>query len=83
MQGWTFEMVKWGRAKLKNTDRFAEWSAIEEKIGVPRHHENMPPGNSFPQICVVSGNRMVENGSDAQGYLRVVALSNPICLLIS
>jgi hypothetical protein len=25
-----------------------------KKRGVPRRHENMPPGNSFPQICVVS-----------------------------
>jgi hypothetical protein len=30
--------------------------AAEEKIGVPRVHGNMIPGNSFPQICVVSVN---------------------------
>jgi hypothetical protein len=29
-----------------------------KKRGVPRLHGNMPPGNSFPQICVVSGNIM-------------------------
>jgi hypothetical protein len=33
----------------------------QEKRGVPTHHVNMPPGNSFPQICVVSGNKIVEN----------------------
>jgi hypothetical protein len=45
----------------------------KEKRGVPRRHGNMPPGNSFPQICVVSVHRMVENGALAQEYLRVVA----------
>ena len=28
--------------------------SANKKRGVPRHHENMRPGNSFPQICVVS-----------------------------
>jgi hypothetical protein len=28
--------------------------ALKKKRGVPRLHENMLPGNSFPQICVVS-----------------------------
>jgi hypothetical protein len=32
--------------------------AVEEKRGVPTPHENMLPGNSFPQICIVSGNIM-------------------------
>jgi hypothetical protein len=30
-----------------------------KKRGVPRHHVEMLPGNSFPQICVVSGNKSV------------------------
>jgi hypothetical protein len=30
----------------------------DEKRGVPRLHGNMLPGNSFPQICVVSGTIM-------------------------
>jgi hypothetical protein len=29
--------------------------SAEQKRGVPRLHGNMLPGNSFPQICVVSG----------------------------
>ncbi len=33
----------------------------DKKIGVPRLHEFMQPGNSFPQICVVSVNSIVEN----------------------
>jgi hypothetical protein len=45
----------------------------KQKIGVPRHHGNMLPGNSFPQICVVSVNRIVENTRMAQEYLRVLA----------
>jgi hypothetical protein len=40
----------------------------KQKIGVPRHHGNMPPGNSFPQICVVSGSRIVDFGDIAQEY---------------
>jgi hypothetical protein len=51
-------------------------SRKKEKRGVPRHHGNMLPGNSFPQICVVSGNIFVEKGTSTQEYLRVVALSN-------
>jgi hypothetical protein len=33
-------------------------TGLEKKRGVPRLHENMLPGNSFPQICVVSGTIM-------------------------
>ena len=43
----------------------------------------MLPGNSFPQICVVSVNSIVENGIMAQEYLRVVAFSNHLKLLNS
>ena len=38
--------------------------------------ENMLPGNSFPQICVVSVNKYVENKGEMQGHTRIVALSN-------
>ena len=33
----------------------------------------MLPGNSFPQICVVSVNSIVDNVMSAQEYLKVVA----------
>jgi hypothetical protein len=32
----------------------------DEKRGVHRPHGDMVPGNSFPQICVVSVYRIVE-----------------------
>jgi hypothetical protein len=51
-------------------------SSKNEKRGVPRHHGNMLPGNSFPQICVVSAHRIVESDTSPQEYLRVLALSN-------
>jgi hypothetical protein len=38
--------------------------------------ENMLPGNSFPQICVVSVNEYVENLRQTQRYGRSVSLSN-------
>ena len=50
--------------------------ARREKRGVPRHHGNMPPGNSFPQICVVSRNKIVENRVITQEYLGTMAESN-------
>ncbi len=53
-----------------------------EKGGVPRLHGNMPPGNSFPQICVVSVHKIVVTGGNTQEYLRVVAISNQSCLLV-
>ena len=37
---------------------------------------NMLPGNSFPQICVVSVNKSVKNVPFRQEYLRTEALSN-------
>ena len=38
------------------TQKLLIWafSVKDEKRGVPRLHGNMLPGNSFPQICVVS-----------------------------
>jgi hypothetical protein len=38
--------------------------------------ENMLPGNSFPQICVVSGNKYVEIIDLSQEYVRSGVLSN-------
>jgi hypothetical protein len=64
-----------GLERRKLICSFAECGK-EEKRGVPRHHGNMPPGNSFPQICVVSMNSIVDNWMMAQEYLRVVAQSN-------
>ena len=48
----------------------------EEKRGVPRPMGNMLPGNSFPQICVVSVNHSVENQAVWQGHGRMMSLSN-------
>jgi hypothetical protein len=38
--------------------------------------DTMAPGNSFPQICVVSINKIVENTVMAQEYLRPMTFSN-------
>jgi hypothetical protein len=40
----------------------AEWPKKEKKEEFPGLMENMLPGNSFPQICVVSVNKCVEIG---------------------
>ena len=45
--------------------------------------ENMLPGNSFPQICVVSVNEFVENWESIQDYIRSVDTSNLAYLLTS
>jgi hypothetical protein len=45
--------------------------------------ENMLPGNSFPQICVVSVNECVGNKRIAQRYKGSVDQSNMIYLLKS
>jgi hypothetical protein len=58
--------ISWGWWRQVNTPKI-------KKRGVPRHHENMLPGNSFPQICVVSVNSIVDNVMSAQEYLKVVA----------
>jgi hypothetical protein len=44
--------------------------------------ENMRPGNSFPQICVVSVNQSVDKYESAQEHGRIVVFSNPGSLLI-
>jgi hypothetical protein len=57
MHEWTLGRAAWIQHKSDFTG-----TAKKEKRGVPRHHENMLPGNSFPQICVVSVNNSVGNG---------------------
>jgi hypothetical protein len=58
--------ISGGRAVESNVDQiFRE----NQKIGVPRLHGNMLPGNSFPQICVVSVHDIVEIPRIAQEYL--------------
>jgi len=54
------------------------WSNHEKKKKeeFPGFMDNMLPGNSFPQICVVSVNKSVENFRFAQGYGRTVTFSN-------
>ena len=43
--------------------------------------ENMLPGNSFPQICVVSVNKYVEKVAFNQEHVRSVSKSNSHILL--
>jgi hypothetical protein len=47
-----------------------------EKEEFPGLMKDMLPGNSFPQICVVSVNESVEKPDLTQGHGRAVALSN-------
>jgi hypothetical protein len=47
-----------------------------KKEEFPGIMENMLPGNSFPQICVVSVNKYVGNVYLTQEYRRSVAISN-------
>jgi hypothetical protein len=62
-----------GRANVaKQTTGFR----VNEKRGVPRHHGNMPPGNSFPQICVVSICIIVDMVRIAQEYFCAMDQSN-------
>jgi hypothetical protein len=44
--------------------------SLGQKRGVPTQNVSMLPGNSFPQICVVSVNKSVENENVAQEYKR-------------
>jgi hypothetical protein len=68
-------MDSWGRAVLGPVGCSAK-NPQRKKEEFPGITKNMPPGNSFPQICVVSGYIFVGNGATEQEYLRVVALSN-------
>jgi hypothetical protein len=57
--------------------------ASNKKEEFPGIMENMLPGNSFPQICVVSVNKSVGIAYIVQGYGRSVALSNRRFVLFS
>jgi hypothetical protein len=57
----------WRRAYWWKTGRERGDRKKEEFPGIMG---NMPPGNSFPQICVVSINKSVENFKMAQDYRR-------------
>ena len=54
------------------------FQVADQKIGVLRLHGYMPPRNSFPQICVVSVNIIVDDAQTLQEYLGSVTISNQI-----
>ena len=56
---------------------------MKKKEEFPGLMENMLPGNSFPQICVVSERKYVEIVDLSQEYVRSGVLSNLDCLLIT
>jgi hypothetical protein len=68
----------WGRGNLGTGRKRGTVSKRDtfKKEEFPGFMENMRPGNSFPQICVVSVNKSVENGEITQDYRRSVTLSN-------
>jgi hypothetical protein len=61
---------------------FRDESRKRKKEEFPGLMENMLPGNSFPQICVVSVNESVKKLDPAQGHKRIVAKGNLDILLI-
>jgi hypothetical protein len=50
--------IGWGPLKKHHESYF---HGKVKKRGVPRQHVSTMPWNSFPQICVVSANRIVDN----------------------
>jgi hypothetical protein len=64
MHGWKF-----GKAELGAGQEGFSWRAGKKtkKEEFPGIMENMLPGNSFPQICVVSVNKSVGNESEKRG----------------
>jgi hypothetical protein len=68
---WVLRGEDCGRS-LRDLDAFLQ----EQKRGVPRLHGNMLPGNSFPQICVVSGTMIAGNVKITQEYLCAMTQSN-------
>jgi hypothetical protein len=54
-----------------------------KKEEFPGFMENMLPRNSFPQICVVSVNKYVENSETLQEYGWSMTLSNTAYILSS
>jgi hypothetical protein len=66
--------LRMGEGKgLADRTRFNKEMKKEEFPGIMR---NMPPGNSFPQICVVSVNKSVEIRQIPQEYGRSMPISN-------
>jgi hypothetical protein len=63
------------RGGLLRAVRSGCFSAMQKR-GVPRLHGNMLPGNSFPQICVVSGSMIDGVQSFAQEYFCAMTHSN-------
>jgi hypothetical protein len=66
---------------LKATGSLGFFLVRIEKRGVHRLHENMLPGNSFPQICVVSESIMIDNGYPTQEYLGTMDESNHLFII--
>jgi hypothetical protein len=64
MQSWALRRAEGHRAK--GDDRGVARKRKKEEF--PGLMVNMPPGNSFPQICVVSVNQFVEIGSVMQEH---------------
>ena len=59
---------------------FRQGSEKAKKEEFPGAMENMPPGNSFPQICVVSVNEYVEISDVTQEHIGSANLGNlPYC----
>src|ERR1039458_816654 len=72
-----------GRLKEGRAERlFSDERQKRKKEEFPGIMENMLPGNSFPQICVVSVNQSVEIAYVTQEYRRSVDVSNHNGLLI-
>jgi hypothetical protein len=74
----TMQGLTWERAECtqRRTEAHHEEQKKEEFPGLMG---NMPPGNSFPQICVVTVFDFPDNQGFAQDYGRSVDLSNIIC----
>jgi len=60
--------IQTGETRQKRKDR--------KKRSSQASRENMLPGNSFPQICVVSVNHSVEIQDLTQEYGRIMSKSN-------
>jgi hypothetical protein len=67
------DFVGGGLRESANLGFFQPWL---EKRGVHRLHGYMLPGNSFPQICVVSESIMEDNRYLTQEYLGTMDESN-------
>jgi hypothetical protein len=72
MQRWTLRRAEGHSAG----GDFRDVRRKRKKEEFPGFMENMLPGNSFPQICVVSVNQFVENKEVTQEHLGSVNESN-------